>query len=176
VAQSRLEAEGFHVYLADEQTVNMDWLLANAIGGIKLQVAEHDATRAHQILAAISQKRAETENRVIAQAVQEGVRTELPVSSPTDGDESFEKVPPQTANLLIGYAYRASIIGLFIFILPLHPYSLYLLVKATKLPGEPDAQSERRFLIALCIDIAVVVIFWLPLTLFLTIWLLSSLF
>jgi hypothetical protein len=34
----RLEAEGLTVFLADAETVAMDWLLGNAIGFIKLQV------------------------------------------------------------------------------------------------------------------------------------------
>lgn len=48
---ARLEAAGIRAYLADEQTVNMDWLLANAVGGVKVQVAEVDAPRAQQVLA-----------------------------------------------------------------------------------------------------------------------------
>ncbi len=47
-----LEAEGIRVFLADEMTIAMDWLLSNAIGGVKVQVAEQDAQRAAQVLAA----------------------------------------------------------------------------------------------------------------------------
>jgi hypothetical protein len=47
----RLEAAGITVYLADEFTVTMDWLLSNAIGGVKVQVSARDAERALQILA-----------------------------------------------------------------------------------------------------------------------------
>jgi hypothetical protein len=50
ILRSRLEAEGIHVYMADEMTVVMDWFFANAIGGIKIQVAEKDAERARKIL------------------------------------------------------------------------------------------------------------------------------
>jgi len=34
----QLEGNGITVFLADAETVNMDWLLGNAIGNIKLQV------------------------------------------------------------------------------------------------------------------------------------------
>jgi hypothetical protein len=47
----RLEAAGIPVFLADELTVAMDWLLSNAIGGVKVQVAERDVPRAAEILA-----------------------------------------------------------------------------------------------------------------------------
>jgi hypothetical protein len=49
VSRSRLEAAGIHVYLADESL--MGGLLSNAVGGIKLEVAEKDLPRAQQVLA-----------------------------------------------------------------------------------------------------------------------------
>jgi hypothetical protein len=45
-----LEAAGIPVFLADELTVAMDWLLSNAIGGVKVQVPEQYAERAAQLL------------------------------------------------------------------------------------------------------------------------------
>src|SRR5262245_3733301 len=35
----RLEAAGIPAYLADAELVAMDWLLSNAVGGVKVQVA-----------------------------------------------------------------------------------------------------------------------------------------
>jgi Putative prokaryotic signal transducing protein len=46
----KLEDAGIPVFLADEYTVVMDWLLSNAIGGIKVQVAEHDVRKASELL------------------------------------------------------------------------------------------------------------------------------
>jgi hypothetical protein len=51
----QLEAEGIPVFLADELTVAMDWLLSNAIGGVKVQVPERYAARATQLLEKSSQ-------------------------------------------------------------------------------------------------------------------------
>jgi hypothetical protein len=48
--KGRLEAEGIEAFLADEETIAMDWLLNGAIGGIKLQVAEENADRALEVL------------------------------------------------------------------------------------------------------------------------------
>ncbi len=45
-----LEREGVRAFLADANLVEMCWLLAGAVGGAKIQVAESDADRAMQIL------------------------------------------------------------------------------------------------------------------------------
>ena len=52
LAKNRLEAEGIAAYLLGESTVGWFWYLSNAVGGIKLQVAEADLERAGEILAA----------------------------------------------------------------------------------------------------------------------------
>lgn len=46
----RLESEGIPVFLFDEFTITMDWLLSNAIGGVKVQVPEVHLQRARDIL------------------------------------------------------------------------------------------------------------------------------
>jgi hypothetical protein len=47
----RLEAAGVRAYLADDNLIAMDWLLSNAIGGVKVQVADADVARARTVLA-----------------------------------------------------------------------------------------------------------------------------
>ncbi len=56
-ARMHLEGEGIQAFLADAEIVNMDWLIANAVGDIKLQVSPLDADRAGRILARIQRKR-----------------------------------------------------------------------------------------------------------------------
>jgi membrane protease YdiL (CAAX protease family) len=46
----RLEQEGIRVFLGDDNLVGANWFLANAVGGVKLQVAAEDAQRAAEIL------------------------------------------------------------------------------------------------------------------------------
>ena len=46
-----LEAEGIRALLADEATVGMDWLLGNAVHGVKVVVADDDFERAMRIVA-----------------------------------------------------------------------------------------------------------------------------
>lgn len=47
----QLEAEGIRSVLADEATVGMNWLLGNAVHGVKILVADDDLERAAEIVA-----------------------------------------------------------------------------------------------------------------------------
>ncbi len=51
IAMGRLKTEGIDCHLADENLVQTDLLYSIAVGGIKLQVAAEDETRAREILA-----------------------------------------------------------------------------------------------------------------------------
>jgi predicted RNA-binding Zn-ribbon protein involved in translation (DUF1610 family) len=50
VIQSQLGGSGIKAFLPDEFTVQNDWLLANALGGIRVQVSDEDAERAAEVL------------------------------------------------------------------------------------------------------------------------------
>ncbi len=50
IARGRLQAEGIHSHLADQNLVQTDWLYSIAVGGIKLQVADEHAEQALAIL------------------------------------------------------------------------------------------------------------------------------
>lgn len=47
---ARLESSGIRAYLRDEHMVTLDWLAANAIGGIKVDVADEDYERAVAVM------------------------------------------------------------------------------------------------------------------------------
>lgn len=51
VARMALQREGIAAFLEGDNLVSMQWLLANAVGGIKLQVPEADVERALDVLA-----------------------------------------------------------------------------------------------------------------------------
>ena len=51
IIMGRLEEEGIRCWLKDENTVTIDPILTNAVGGIKLMVAKDQAERAGEILA-----------------------------------------------------------------------------------------------------------------------------
>jgi predicted RNA-binding Zn-ribbon protein involved in translation (DUF1610 family) len=50
IAMGRLKEEGIECWLKDENTITIDPILTNAIGGIKLMVAEGDAEKAFGLL------------------------------------------------------------------------------------------------------------------------------
>ena len=51
IAKASLESEGIPAYIADEHTINMQWLYSDALGGVKLYVPEEFETEAKAILA-----------------------------------------------------------------------------------------------------------------------------
>jgi hypothetical protein len=56
IIKAKLEAEGIQSVLIDENTVTMQWHIANAIGGIKLKVASMDVANANHILEVTEQE------------------------------------------------------------------------------------------------------------------------
>ena len=50
IVMGRLEEEGIHCWLKDENTVTIDPILTNAVGGIKLMVPDSQAERAFELL------------------------------------------------------------------------------------------------------------------------------
>ncbi len=49
IIKGKLESEGIPVFLRDENTLNSDPIISNAIGGVKLQVYSRDKERALEI-------------------------------------------------------------------------------------------------------------------------------
>ena len=50
--RARLEGSGIAAYVRDELMVSVDWLYSNAIGGVKVDVADEDYDRAVEIMSA----------------------------------------------------------------------------------------------------------------------------
>jgi Putative prokaryotic signal transducing protein len=48
----RLEGAGIPAFVQDERTIQMDWLISNAIGGVRVQIADADVEAAREFLAA----------------------------------------------------------------------------------------------------------------------------
>ena len=56
IAKGVLEEEGITCWLKDENTVTIDPILTNAVGGIKLMVAREDAQRAWELLSTLQKE------------------------------------------------------------------------------------------------------------------------
>lgn len=50
IAKSQLDASGIPAFIADEHTINMQWLYSDAMGGVRLQVLQEHAAEAQSIL------------------------------------------------------------------------------------------------------------------------------
>ncbi len=50
IARAKLESEGIPVFVADEYTINMQWLYSNALGGVRVQIPKPFAKQAIEIL------------------------------------------------------------------------------------------------------------------------------
>ena len=50
IVRTRLEDEGIECFIKDEHLVSVNWLLSNAVGGVRLKVRKEDAERAALII------------------------------------------------------------------------------------------------------------------------------
>jgi hypothetical protein len=48
--RARLESNGIASYIRDENMIAVDWMLSNAIGGVKVDVADEDYERALEMI------------------------------------------------------------------------------------------------------------------------------
>jgi hypothetical protein len=142
LARNLLAEEGVAAYLECGALVEMVWMLGNAVGGVKLQVAEDDVPRAREILdrtaGAIEAAPAETDY---------GDRDEPQL------DE--EPAPELPGDLLATRAWRAAVIGLFACPPLLHFYSAWTLLRLS-FSGQPlSPAGTAKFYLALVLDVAV---------------------
>lgn len=90
VARNVLEDAGIRAVITDSEIVAMDWLISNAVGGIKVQVREEDAERA----AAVLDEQLSTDAGLAAEGIDEDelARQALAAGAPEE-DESEEDEP-----------------------------------------------------------------------------------
>jgi hypothetical protein len=81
IDRAKLECEGIPAFVADEHTINMQWLYSNALGGVRLQVAERFCDAALRIL---------NEDRSNVLADQEGTDTSACESCGSSNTEFFQ--------------------------------------------------------------------------------------
>lgn len=84
VTKGRLEADGIAVFMADNNTIDTDPLVSNAIGGVKLFVRTADAQKAKEILAEISRYAVDNHGNNIVCPACKGTKVEV-MSTVRDG-------------------------------------------------------------------------------------------
>ncbi len=118
LAKNLLETNGLNAVLVDEFTIGVAWHLSNALGGIKLQVAETDFEGAIAVL--------EEQKKVTA------LDAYTPLTSPAkieknEGEiETISVTEELNGDKLANRALRAALLGFFILPI-LHLYSLLLI-------------------------------------------------
>ena len=66
--RTRLEAVGIPAYVQDEHFVQMDWFYSNAIGGVRVQIADEDVDAAKEFLAADTPQNSDDADEVVCPA------------------------------------------------------------------------------------------------------------
>ena len=133
MAQNFLESEGIPSALIDETTIATDWMLAGAIGGIKLQVAAEHVERAEFLLARAHEDKDDDElppldeTAIATREIAEDLEAEREDRAPIN----------QFADKL----FRSTVFGLIFC--PLQFYAIYLMMEVYNCEGR--VSSERRW-------------------------------
>jgi hypothetical protein len=130
LARGRLQEAGIPVFLVNENTVWAAPHLINAIGGIKLQVADENVDKARTLLA---------EENAIVSDFEETDETDDNEIAPTRREQNADR------------AFRGSLIGLLV--LPLQFYVSWLLVQVLFSNERIDPRQARRAVIAAIVNL-----------------------
>jgi hypothetical protein len=90
IVAAALEDAGIEAEVADREIVSMEWLLANAVNGVKVQVAEEDERRALAVVNALYRD-GFNQSRVSDEELE---RQALEAAPPDDSEESPSSEPP----------------------------------------------------------------------------------
>jgi hypothetical protein len=177
VARIALENEGIASYLEGATTVGMLWHCGNAVGGVKLQVAEGDAQRACEVLA---REKVSGEDGTAEAGVCPKCGADLPPgfevcwscespagdgeaasSSPTAapsaqeaGEKRDDDGQAAEGDATAWRALSAAIIGVFLCPPLLHFYSIWVLLKLTFQRQPLSRKGNRNYYLAMFVDAA----------------------
>lgn len=96
LARSALESLGIFVAVFDEQTVNIDWMYSNAVGGVKVKVREENLSEARKILEGDSREKG-------GEGPEAGTPEVCPRCEGTDVEYSMDRRGPMLTWLFLGF-------------------------------------------------------------------------
>jgi hypothetical protein len=146
MARNYLESMGIPAFLMGDNMVAMAWHLGNAVGHVKLQVAESDRAEA---TAALCRHRDAPDSPEVLTADLAGGTGDVPADEEEGEQEPSTTVREQNADR----AFRGAIIGLLF--LPLEFYVFWLLLKVLVSNERLSGQKRRRAVIAAVINVPV---------------------
>ena len=167
LAKNALDEEGIPAAVNDEALVAMDWLLSNAVGGVKVQVREEDADRA---VAALERRFGENGEGFGAAVPAEDLAAQAEAATPDEGEapEAPAAADPPEVPSAPGtredYARRLAITAVLGLVLaPVAAYGVYLFLNAAF--GERRLSSRGRFNLILgglmtLAGLAILAVYW----------------
>jgi hypothetical protein len=162
LAFNHVREAGLPAVLLDENTVAMDWLLSNAIGGIKIQVNSKDVARARQLIddhqrqnEAADGEPAPVTDEMDVESMDALALASAPedVVSEEDGPDVEEMPPLSSREQLALYARRGAFLG--ILFPPIEFYVLYLVIKVFVSDEPLGARYRNMSLVAAVIMLIV---------------------
>jgi hypothetical protein len=166
VVCSRLESEGIEAVVTDEWATTSGLGLGNVTGGVRVEVPEAQLPKARDIMESCRHAAA-LEDQAVAQQLIEGIQTKP--SLQVDPCTEIERLPAvRTAEDFVLASYRTAILSLsmpllpLFLIVPISIYSMYLLVRSLRAGGEVSGAAQRQFLVALVINLAFLLLWWVP--------------
>jgi hypothetical protein len=136
LAVNHLRDAGLSALISDENTVTMDWLLSNAIGGIKVKVDSKDFQVARLLIEEHERQRAAADGWLVPDAEEPEYSTTAAAAYQAsdedllivgDDDEADEEPPPTNRERDGSRILRGALLG--ILFPPIELYVLYLVFK-----------------------------------------------
>jgi hypothetical protein len=147
MAKNFLHSEGIPAELFDEATIATGWMLAGAIGGIKLQVAPIHVERAEMLLARVQ---AEQDD---AGKDEPPTPTTAIATAETAEELQAEREDREPINKLADRLFRTAVFGLIFW--PLQVYVLWLFVQLFREPGKVSRNRRWKPWAALLLNLPV---------------------
>jgi Putative prokaryotic signal transducing protein len=155
MAKNYLESEGIPAILLDESSVATDWLLSNAIGGIKLQVFVRHVERAEFLLDRIPKKLDDDDEPLLHHSVDPEASIEWRTKQQEIAEElRAEQIDQSPCNLLVDRLFRATVLGFLFF--PLHFYAIWLLLDVFVVFKEIEPQRRWKVWFSLLCNIPLI--------------------
>ena len=161
LAKQNLEAEGITAFLADEMTVNIAWHLTIALRWIKLQVPEPEAEYAMSVLADMKLLNQFVSDDLTELTSEETLSSEREEEFQTtqNSEDNEQIVKLSWADRTVERMFRVAVLG--IVFLPLHLYSLWLLIRLLVSRRRVTLSKYRKLVMTIVLNAPMMAILWI---------------
>ena len=156
MAKNFLESEGIAACLIDEATIATDWMIATAIGGIKLQVGALQLERAELLLAQVRAMRDEADEEEDEPLPATGIAAQEIAE-----DLQAEEEDKAAINQMTDKLFRSTVFGLIFW--PLQLYALYLLLLIMGDDGTVSANRRWKIWASIFLSVPLMALIVIPL-------------